>query len=309
MTEVAGSQRLGSWRPGPTRNSILEFVDAATELPVGERVAVFDNDGTLWAEKPNYVQLLFMLDQLQAAVKADPSLADRSEYRALIEGDKLAQASLGLPAIAMALVELCAGWAPEEFTRRVREFVESGRHSDRDVPFLGMRYRPMLELIAELRAHEFSVFVVTGGGTEFVRAISEEFYGVEPERVVGTQIGYDFAANDEGIPSLARTTQVFGEIDEGAAKVVNLQNGLGRRPILAAGNSPGDTEMLEYAIASDGPSLALLVDHDDEDREYRYTGEAGSFASEGSLPDFGRANGWTVVSMANDWESVFEPTK
>lgn len=296
---------LPSWTAGPTRDSIVEFISAAEALPLDQRVAVFDNDGTLWCEKPEYTQLLFMLDQLHLAVEQDAALADRPEYRALIDDDKAKQAELGLPAIAMALVELGAGIEPSEFAERARRFFAGARHPERGVPFKAMRYQPMLELIEELSAHDFSVFVVTGGGTEFVRAISNDFYDVDPERVVGSLVGYELRRDEQERPVLLRTKDLYGEVDEGPAKVANIQLHLGRRPIFACGNSPGDREMLEYAMAGPGPSLSLLVDHDDADREYAYQGQAGSFDSEGSLPDIGRSLGWTIVSMRDDWSQVF----
>lgn len=295
---------LASWNDVPTRQAIVDFIDAADALPVEQRVAVFDNDGTLWCERPAYIQLLFMLDQLGQAVKNDPSLTDRVEYKALLENDESAQVELGLSSIGMALVELSAGIEPGEFDRRVKEFVARARHA-RGVPLLQMRYQPMLELIEVLRAHDFSVFIVTGGGTEFVRAISHDFYGIDPERVIGSLIKYEVTRDQDNRPVLLRTKELYGEVDEGEPKVSNMQLGLGRRPILAAGNSPGDTDMLQYAMAADGPSLALLVDHDDAEREYAYEGEAATFSSEGSFTEAGRDFGWTIVSMKDDWSTVF----
>lgn len=305
MTDGSNAARLPSWNDGANRQEILDFIAAADELPVEKRVAVFDNDGTLWCEKPVYIQLLFMLDRLGKAVESNPSLAERAEYKAILEDDKEMQAKLGLPAIAMALVDLGAGIGPEEFDRQVKEFVAGASHPRGGVPFLNVRYQPMLELIDELRAREFSVFIVTGGGTEFVRAIGHEFYGIDPERVVGSLIKYEVQRDANDRPKLVRTKEIFGEVDEGAPKVSNMQLALGRRPILAAGNSPGDTEMLQYAKASDGPSMALLVNHDDAEREYAYEGEAASFATEGSFLDAGRDMGWTIVSMKDDWKTVF----
>ncbi|WP_040493037.1 HAD family hydrolase [Ilumatobacter nonamiensis] len=296
---------LASWNDGPTRQSILDFVAAADDLPVEQRVAVFDNDGTLWCEKPSYTQLLFMLGELHRAVAADATVGERSEYRALLDDDKAKQAELGLPAIAMALVELCAGITAAEFERRVLAFFESARHPTLDVPLKQLRYQPMLELVDLLREHDFSVFIVTGGGTEFVRAISNDFYGVAPERVVGSMIGYEVQRDDQDRPHPIRTKTMFGEVDEGDAKVSNLQMGLGRRPIFAAGNTPGDASMMEYARTSDGPTLALLVDHDDADREFAYEGKAASFDSAGSFVDAGRDLGWTIASMRDDWSQIF----
>ncbi len=303
QTEAA----LPSWNDGPTRQAILDFIDAADGLPVEQRVAVFDNDGTLWCEKPAYAQLLFMLRELGKAVEKDSSLSDRAEYKALLENDQAAQVELGLPAIAFALVELCAGIEPGEFDRRVREFMQGALHPDHGVPLKQMRYQPMLELIEELKDHDFSVFIVTGGGTEFVRGISRDYYGIDPERVVGSLIKYEVERDANNRPTLIRTNELHGEVDEGAPKVSNMQMGLGRRPIFAAGNSPGDTEMLEYAMASGAPSLAILINHDDAEREYAYEGEAGSFESERSFTDIGRDLGWTIVSMRDDWNQVFAP--
>lgn len=305
MTEPTADSRLPSWNDGPTKQAIVEFIAAADELPVEQRVAVFDNDGTLWCEKPGYIQLMFMLSELRSAVADDPSLADRTEFKALIDNDTAKQAELGLPAIASALVELCAGISPEEFERRVTAFTEVARHPTLDVPVRRLRYRPMLELLDELRAHDFTVSIVTGGGTEFLRPISNDFYGVNPELVVGSMIAYDVGRDDHDRPTLTRTKQLFGPMDEGDAKVSNLRTGLGRHPIFAAGNSPGDLEMLEYVRTVDGPSLAVLVNHDDGDREFAYEGKAATFATKGAFSEVGCRLGWTVVSMRDDWTRIF----
>jgi phosphoserine phosphatase len=299
---------LPSWNDGATKQAIVDFLAAARDVPVVDRVAVLDNDGTLWCEKPNYPQLEFLLGELARAVEVDPSLASRAEYRALIEGDTVAQSELGLERIAVALIELCAGISPEEFEAGVRSFFATARHRDRGVPLSEIRYQPMLELLDELRRAEFAVFIVTGGGTEFVRAIGDDFYGVAPERVLGTQASYDFVRDAGGRVGLIRNADlVAADANEGAAKVVNIQRALGRRPIFAAGNSPGDAEMLDYALAADGPTLALLVDHDDADREYRYESVAATFETTGSFLDLAVAHGWTVASMRNDWATVFAP--
>lgn len=297
---------LPSWNDGPTKQALVDFLAAARDVPVVDRVAVLDNDGTLWCEKPNYPQLEFLLAELTRAVGADPSLARREEYRALLEGDTVAQSQLGLERIALALVELCAGISPEEFDASVRAFFDVARHRERGVPFAALRYQPMLELLDELRRAQFDVFIVTGGGTEFVRAISHDFYGVPPERIVGTRASYDFVRDADGRAGLLRNSElVAADANEGATKVINIRRELGRRPIFAAGNSPGDAEMLDYAMAADGPTLALLVDHDDADREYAYESVAATFQSTGSFLDVAAAQGWTVASMRNDWVTVF----
>jgi len=204
----------------------------------------------------------------------------------------------------LALIELHAGITPEVFEARVRAFFAVARHAERDVPVSQMRYRPMLELIGELRARHFDVYVVTGSGLEFTRAVSNEYFGVKPEGVVGSQVGYELV-RDDGVPRLLRTKEIVGDPNEGAAKISNIQRLLGRRPILAAGNSAGDAEMLDYAQAFEGPSLALLVDHDDAAREYEYAGVAGTFKSSESITATATRQGWTVISMKDDWETVF----
>ena len=295
---------LPSWNDGPTRTALVDFLDAATHLPPAERVAVFDNDGTLWCEKPNYVQLDFLVGQLVGAVADRPALADRPEYRAVLGRDQAALAAMGLERVALALLELCEGITPEEFEARVRAFFRDARHPDRAAPYADLRYTPMLELLDALRARHFSVFVVSGGGTEFLRAVSESLYGVTPEGVVGTQVAYRLVRID-GRPRLVRTTELVGDPNEGEAKITAIQRMLGRRPLLAGGNSAGDTEMLEYATAFDGPSMALLIDHDDGEREYAYESVAGTLdRAEPILETAGRL-GWTVVSMRRDWSTVF----
>ncbi len=296
---------LPSWRTGQTKDAILSFFALVDQIPVPERVAVFDNDGTLRCEKPRYTQLEFMLRELREAVRVDPELAQRPEYRALIEEDASRVQEMGLERVLTALVDLSAGITPEEFDARVRAFFDDERHPDRDVPYRNQRYQPMLELVDALRAHQFDVYVVSAGGAEFVRTISQEFYAVPPEGVVGSQIAYDFVRDDSGVPRLVRTAKLVGGPNEGEAKVPNIQRLLGRRPVVAGGNSAGDAEMLEYAMAYPGPSLALLVDHDDTDREYAYESVAGTFAADESITQTARRLGWTVASIQNDWSSVF----
>jgi len=299
---------LPSWRPGATRDAIVAFLDAATDVPVEHRVACFDNDGTLWCERPTYVQFDFFADALKDAVRADPALARTPEFAALISHDEAAIGEIGLEAIVIALSGLFEGWSPEEFTAQVREFMARSDHATLGRPTRTVTYLPMLELIAELRRRDFTVAVVTGGGTEFVRGISEDLYGVPPECVVGSLIAYEFVpTRDAAGPHLRRKNELVGDANEGAVKVSNIQAQLGRRPILAAGNSGGDREMLESVAGGEGPTLALLVDHDDAEREFAYVGTAVTFAEPEPIADVAARSGWTVVSMARDWETVFPP--
>jgi phosphoserine phosphatase len=275
-------------------------------LPVDRRVAVFDLDGTLWCEKPHSPLMGFLLAELGRAVERRPGLAQRPEYRAALDRDGVAIGRLGAVNVVLALVELHAGLTPEAFETRVREHVAAARHPERGVPLSQTRYRPMLELIAELRARDFSVYAVAGSGVEFVRVVSERYFGISPEGVVGAQVGYELA-KVEGRPSLLRTRELLGDPNEGAAKAANVQRLLGRRPILAAGDSAGDAELLDYASAAGGPSLALLVEHDDAKREYAYPAwiTSASAAPAAPVATIARQRGWTPVSMRDDWEAIY----
>ncbi len=298
---------LPSWRPGATRDAVEAFLAAAEQVPVTDRVAYFDNDGTLWCERPSYVQLDFFLDALRRRAHDDPSIGERAEFAALLGGDRAAVAGIGLERIALALAGLFEGMTPEEFAAAAREFMDRAMHPTLGRPTRKVTYQPMLELIAELRRRDFTVGIVTGGGTEFVRAISADLYGVPPELVVGTLIGYDVGRDGDGPPVIRRTSSLLGVANEGSAKVANIQTQLGRRPILAAGNSGGDRDMLEWAQATAAPSLALLIDHDDAEREFHYTSAAQTFTETEPITDVGARLGWTVVSMARDWDVVFAP--
>ena len=294
---------LPSWRPGATRDAITRFLAAARSVPREERVACFDNDGTLWCERPNYVQYEFFVDALRRRAAADASLGDRPEFAAVLGGDAAEIGALGLDRVALALAGLFEGLTPDAFAAEARSFMDTATHS------LGramrtMVYRPMLELLDALRALDFTVAVSTGGGREFVRAVSETIYGTPAELVVGTGIDYD-VVRDEGRVGLRRAARIRGDVNEGAAKVTNIQSQLGRRPILAAGNSAGDGEMLEWANRGPGPHLALLVDHDDATREYAYASRSETLAESEAITTTATRRDWTIVSMANDWATVF----
>lgn len=305
MTDTSGV--LPSWRPGATRQALLDFLEAAASIPPERRVACFDNDGTLWCERPRYPQYDFFVDALRRRSQDDPDLRRRPEFAAVLDADDGALGELGLLRVAHALVSLFEGQTPEEFTAEVRAFMGRAVNEGLGRPVRTAVYTPMLELIDELRARQFTVAIVSGGGGEFVRAVSQELYGVPPEAVVGTLIGYRFTRDDAGRPRLLRTGEVSGEVNEGAAKVSAVQAHLGRAPVLAAGNSGGDRELLEWAAAAPGAGLALLVDHDDAEREHAYVGTAGSFADPEPITDVAGRLGWTVASMRRDWAEVFPP--
>ena len=279
------------------RSAITEFLEASAGVPEIDRVAVFDNDGTLWCERPSYVQKLFVEWSVSERVERDrgyipPALL--SSLSGLSIGD------LAPGVVAAAINDVFAGLRPEEFAAVVTRFRRAWRHDDLGVSLLGLRYAPMLELVEALRRRAFDVFIVTGGGADFVRALAHELYGVPPDRVVGSLVGYEFNGVD-----LVRGTELVGPPNEGAEKVSRIQTMLGRRPIFAAGNSAGDTEMLQYALGSGTPALAVLIDHDDDEREYAYRSVAASLSDGRDIAEMGRAGGWTVVSMRHDWSTVF----
>ncbi len=303
---MAGNLVLPSWRKGATRSAILGFLDQVDEIPPEDRVAVFDNDGTMWAEKPNYTQLEFILLELKEAVRKDPTLADKPEYRAILHGDSKGLHEMGLERIGTSILDLFVGLTPEQFSSKVASFFAEQVHPERGVRYRQTRYQPMLELMDELRRRGFDFYIVSAGGAEFVRVIGEDFYGVKPEGVVGSQIDYEFTRSAHGSARLVRANRLVASgPNEGAGKPPNIQRILGRHPSVAGGNSPGDAEMLEYAMAYDGPSLALLVNHDDAEREYAYESVAGTFAAGETITDTAARLGWTVASIKDDWATVF----
>jgi phosphoserine phosphatase len=251
------------------------------------------------------VQYEFFVDALRRRIDDEPSLAQRAEFAAVLANDAARLADLGLPRVALALAGLFEGATPEEFAAAVQSFIAGAVHSS-GRPMRAITYKPMLELLAALRSLEFTIAIVSGGGAEFVRAISDAMYDVPPELVVGTLIAYEFKRDTEGRPALRRTAQIIGDANEGTTKVTNIQTQLGRPPIFAAGNSAGDREMLEWARDTAHPSLALLIDHDDADREYAYASEAATMSESQAITDIGQVLGWTIVSMARDWQQVFQ---
>lgn len=300
------TDRLPSWRPGRTRDAILAFLDNLDDVDVENRVAYLDNDGTMWCERPSYVQLDFFVDALRQRVQDDPSLAERPEFDAVLRGDMAAVGEIGLARVAVALATLFDGETPQEFEAAADDFLKRYRHPTLGLPLAGVIYQPMLELLDELRAHNFTIGIITGGGTEFVRRVSRRCYGVEPGMVVGTLIGYTFDRDAAGRPIVRRTAAGTGRANEGGAKIEHIQAQVGRRPIVAVGNSGGDREMLEWAQASPYPTLAILIDHDDADREFAYVSTAQTFEESEPITSVAERLGWLVVSMRTDWDVVFD---
>lgn len=298
------STALPSWRVGATRDALLSFLDRARHVPVADRVAYLDNDGTMWCEKPTYVQFDFFADALRQGASHDRSLRDRPEFAAVLDGDMAAIGEIGLAKVAAALAALFDGQTPDQFDAAVDDFLARYRHPMLGTGIEGIIYQPMLELLDELRAREFTIGIVTGGGTEFVRRAAKRCYSVEPGMVVGTLIGYTFDRDADGRPVVRRTAAQTGAANEGGPKVEHIQAQIGWPPILAVGNSGGDREMLEWAQASRYGGLGVLIDHDDDEREFAYRSEAATFAADEPITSIGQRLGWVTVSMKHDWDTV-----
>jgi phosphoserine phosphatase len=303
--------RLPSWREGDAKGAILAFVDGVAAsgsvafVPPAARIAVFDNDGTLWCERPTYPQAYFLLERLHAQAVEDPELAARPVVQALLAGDLRAAMTGGLEPLADVVLETHAGLTAEEFTAAASAWFGRAVHPRFGVPFTRLVYRPMLDLLDLLRSAEFRVFVVTGGGVEFVRAVSEELYGIPPADVVGTSVELDVERHN-GHMVLVRRAVLRGSPNEGEPKPANIQAHIGLRPIFAAGNSAGDREMLEYATTGDHPGFGLVIDHDDDEREYAYAGASFTDPHAEPIGETAGRLGWTMVSMRRDWFEVFD---
>jgi phosphoglycolate phosphatase-like HAD superfamily hydrolase len=295
MTNAA----LASWEDGPAKQAIVDFVtSAATQgpefVPVADRIATFDNDGTLWVEQPLPPQFDFVFRKWAEEIKADPSLADQQPYKAIVEKDPAFFAALAIQdplavePLLTAFARSWAGTAPEEFDAQVREWLKTVKQPKLDVLYVELVYQPMLELLAFLRAHEFRMFVCSGGGRDFMRVFAESAFGIYKENVIGTAAEYSYTDG-----KIVRGEQVLGSVDVGPGKPEHIFAQTGRLPVFAGGNADVDIEMLSAA------NFALLIDHDDEEREFAYTnGAEKSLAKAKEL-------GWTVASMKNDWSTVF----
>ena len=306
------ADQLPSWNDGPAKSTIVEFVTRVTKagstdfVPEPERIATFDNDGTLWAEQPVYFQLLFAFDRVKAMAPQHPEWKTREPFASLLQGDVSKALAGGEKAIAEIVMATHAGMTTEEFEKIVRDWIATARHPRTGRLYTEMVYQPMLELLAYLRANGFKTFIVSGGGIEFMRPWTEKAYGVPPEQVVGSSIKTKYEMR-EGKPVLVRLPAI-DFIDDKAGKPVGINSHIGRRPIAAFGNSDGDRQMLEWTQGGGGKRLMMLVHHDDGAREWAYGAESkiGTFSD--SLMAEARKQGWTVISMKDDWKVVFRPS-
>ncbi len=299
---------LPAWNDTAARQALVQFVEDVTKagspdfVPPEERIAVFDNDGTLWSEQPLYVQAAFVLERVAELAPAHPEWKQQEPFAAVLRGDVEAALAGGEKALAELLLATHAGMTSTEFEALVLRWLASARHPRSGRPYTEMVYQPMLELLAYLRANGFKTFLVSGGGIEFMRPWAERVYGVPREQVVGSSIRLRYELRD-GQPALVRLPEL-NFIDDKAGKPVGIQQHIGRRPLAAFGNSDGDFEMLEWTRAGTGKRLALLVHHDDAEREVAYDRESHIGRLARGL-DEAPGRGWVVVSMKRDWKRVF----
>jgi phosphoserine phosphatase len=299
---------LSSWSDGPAKQSIVDFVNSVTSVggpdfvPVADRIAVFDNDGTLWAEAPFPAQLVFLLDRVRALASQHPEWKDQQPFKGVLENDMNAVVAAGMAGLVELGMATHAGMTTEEFELMVKDWIATARHPRFNRPFTELVYQPMLEVLTLLRANNFKTIIVSGGGIEFMRTFSESIYGIPPDQIVGSSIVTKYEIRD-GRPVLVRQPKVHF-YDDKEDKPVGINLFIGRRPIAAFGNSDGDFAMLEWVAGGPGARFALIVHHDDAVREFAYDREAGLAKLAHGL-DEGPKRGWTLVSMKKDWKRVF----
>jgi phosphoglycolate phosphatase-like HAD superfamily hydrolase len=302
--EVFAADPLPSWNDGAAKGAIMAFVGQvnAAGIPNSERIAVFDNDGCLWAEQPMYFQAFFIFDRIRALAPQHPEWETQEPFASVLKGDLKATLAGGEKALLELAMATHAGMTTEEFERIVKDWVASAKHPQTGKLYTEMVYQPMLEVLAYLRANGFKTFIVSGGGIEFMRPWTEQVYGIPPEQVVGSSIQTKYELRD-GQPVLARLPGL-DFIDDKAGKPIGIQRHIGRRPVMAFGNSDGDFEMLEWTTAGDGPRLGVLIHHTDEEREWAYDRESHVGKLARGL-DEAPARGWVIVDMKNDWNKIF----
>jgi phosphoglycolate phosphatase-like HAD superfamily hydrolase len=301
---------LPSWNDGPAKKSIVDFVKTTTEknspkfVTPEARIAVFDQDGTLWVEQPMYSQIVYCLDRVPVVVKAKPELANIEPFKTVLSGNREAMAKFKLPDLEMIAAATLGGMSVDDFNSEVRKWLESAKDLRWKRPYTDLTYLPMQEVMKYFRANGYRNYIVTGGGQDFVRLYSEKTYGIPPEQVVGTAGSTKFRYDKNGKPFLLKEPKLLLN-DDNAGKPEGIHLMIGRRPYAAFGNSVGDKQMLEYTAAGDGVRLMMLVHHDDEKREYAYgpKSKVGTFTD--ALMSEAKKNGWPVISMKDDWKRIF----
>ena len=305
---VYAGDPLPAWNDGSAKTVIMEFVASVTDVdgsgfvPAEERIAVFDNDGTLWSEKPVYFQLFFAIARIKALAPEHPEWKTTQPFQAVLENNMDALAKSGEHGLLELVMASHAGMTTTEFDAIVKEWIATARHPRLDRPYTDLVFQPMLELLAYLRANDFKTFIVSGGGVEFMRPWVQDVYGIPPEQVVGSSIKTEFILED-GKPVLMRLPKI-DFIDDKDGKPVGIHKFIGRRPIAAFGNSDGDLQMLQWTAAVDNPYLCVLVHHTDAEREWAYDRESHVGRLDKALEEASNA-GWTVVDMKKDWNVIY----
>ena len=315
LTITRAQDPLPSWNDGPAKQAIVYFVQTTTDstskkfVPPEERIATFDQDGTLWVEHPIYSQVVYCFDRVGVLVKAKPELKDVEPFKTVLSGDREAIAKLSKKDLEKILATTLTGMTVEQFQVEVRKWLAKAKDPRWHRPYTELTYQPMQEVLKYLRANGYKTFIVTGGGQDFVRVYAEETYGIPPEQVVGSAGETKFGYDKDGKPILTKEAKVM-LVDDGPGKPQGIHLMIGRRPHAAFGNSTGDQQMLEYTKAGDGARLSMLVLHDDATREYAYgpahglpDTKIGTFSQ--ALYDKAQKDGWTVISMKNDWRQIF----
>jgi phosphoglycolate phosphatase-like HAD superfamily hydrolase len=305
----AQTDPLPSWNEGSAKAAIINFVVRVTSpgapdlVPAERRIAAFDNDGTLWAEQPLYFQLLFAIDRIKALAPQHPEWKEKEPFASLIKGDLQAALAGGQHALLEIVMATHAGMTTDEFEKIVKDWIATAKHPTTGRPYTEMAYQPMLELLAYLRSNGFKTFIVSGGGIEFMRAFAEQVYGIPPEQVVGSSGVTTLQIRPDGTPVLMKATKVEF-IDDGPGKPVGINRFIGRRPILAFGNSDGDLQMLQWTAAEGGVRFMGIVHHTDAVREYAYDRLSQIGRLDRAL-DEAKARGWLVVDMKQDWKAIY----
>jgi hypothetical protein len=310
--QIAAGDSLPSWNDTATKKAVVSFVERVTKqgspdfVPQAERIATFDNDGTLWAEQPMYFQLLFALYRVKVLAPQHPEWANEEPFASLLKGDVKGALAGGEPAIAKIVMVTHTGMTDAEFEQIVSDWIATAKHPVTGRLYTEMVYQPMLELVAYLRANSFNNFIVSGGGIEFMRPWTDKVYGIPPEKVVGSSVKTKFEIRD-GKAVLLRMPEL-NFIDDGPGKPVGINAHIGRRPIAAFGNSDGDMQMLQYTTGGAGARFGLLVHHTDAEREWAYDRKSSVGKLDKAL-DAAPGAGWTVVDMKNDWKTIFSGVK
>jgi phosphoserine phosphatase len=309
-THAQSSGALSSWNQSPSKQAIIQFVKNVTTensphfVPRAKRIAVFDNDGTLWPEQPMYFQLVFALDRVKTLAPEHPEWKTTQPFKAALEGDLKTLLAGGKHALLELVMATHAGNTTEEFSQIVKDWLATAKHSETGLAYTDMVYQPMLELLAYLRANGFKTYIVSGGGIEFMRPWTEAVYGIPPEQVIGSSIKTEFEMRD-GIPVLVRLPEI-NFIDDKAGKPVGINQHIGRRPIAAFGNSDGDLQMLQWTCAGSGKRFCLYLHHTDAKREWAYDRDSVIGRLDKGL-DEAKTKGWTIVDMKNDWKNIYQP--